>query len=372
MATSYRCDLFTNTGIALGSVQPIEGEYSLVERGVGVLSLVLPPSVPLSYLQKDGRLQMYRSIDGGSPYLEGDATWLIRRRQQVLQGRERLIRVWAVHVNDLLRRRIVAYAAGSSQASKSDQADDMVKAIVRENLTAPTDTARTMSGLSVQADLAAGPSIDKSFSRRNVLKVCQDICDTAAALGTYLGFEVRTVGTSLVFLTYTGQRGLDRTEGSASYLRVSPSTGAIAESSLDEDWTEEITYMYSLGQGEGTSRQTGTAQNSGAEGFSPFGRVEDTYQANNVDATSASAQAQLDDVAAAALYKQRAREVYEARGQESPQFRYGRDYRWGDLLTINDFGRSFDVRVNPVRVSFGRGGEQIDTRFTSDATGLAL
>lgn len=369
MSTIYRADIFSNTGTRLtspGGVQPLEGEYTLTERGVGVLRLVLPPTVPLAFLQKDGRIQLLRGLDGAAPALEGDATWLIRRRRQQFVNRENTTTIWALHVNDLLARRIVAYAAGTSQASKSDLADDMIKDIVRENFVSPTDTARTMTGLTVQADLGAGPTIAKAFARRNVLSLLQDICDSAAAAGTYLGFEVRTDGSGFVLRTYTQQRGVDRRVGSGNYLEVSPSTGAIASSSLDEDWTEEQTYMYSLGQGEGEQRAIGTAENTTAAGASPFGRIEGSYQANQ-----ATTQAQLDAAAEGALYAARGRIVYEARGQESPRFRYGRDYKWGDLLTVTDFGRQFDVRVDPVRVSFGRGGEEIETRFIYDNTGLA-
>lgn len=367
MGTSYSVTIASNTGQFLTELMPVAGEYTLAERSVTMLSLTLPPTVPINFLQKDGRIQVRRAVDGAPPQVDGNATWLIRRRQQVLQGRERLIKVWAVHANDLLRRRIVAYAAGSSQAAKAGAADDVIKAIVRENFITPTDAARAWSGLTVQADASAGPSIDKAFSRQNVLKVLQAICDTSSALGTYLGFEVRTFGASLVLLTYVGQRGTDRRIGTSNYIRVSPASGAISESSLDEDWTDEITYMYSLGQGLEADRQIGTAQNADAESLSPFGRIEGGYQANQ-----ATTQAQLDDEAASALYDQRARVNYEARAQEAPGFRYGLNYSWGDLLTVTDFGANFAVRVNPVRVRFDRSGEQIDTRFTSNDVGLAV
>jgi hypothetical protein len=370
MSTAYRADIFSNVGVKLSppvGVKPIEGEYTLTERGIGVLRLVLPPTTPLTWLQKDGRVQLYRAIDGGAPYLEGEATWLIRRRRQEFNNRENLTTIWALHVNHLLARRIVAYASGSAEAAKSDLADDMIKEIVDENFVSPTDTTRTMSGLTVQGDLGAGPTVAKAFSRRNVLNVLQDICDAAAAAGTYLGFEVRTSGSGFQLVTYTQQRGVDRRAGSGNYLRVSPSTGAIASSSLDEDWTEETTYMYSLGQGTGALRAVGTAQNAEAEGASPYGRIEDSYQANQ-----STTQAQLDDEAESALYAARGRVIYEAVGQESPGFRYGRNYKWGDLLTVTDFGQQFNVRVDPVHVTFGRQGERIDTRFIYDNTGLAV
>jgi hypothetical protein len=366
MSTSYRLDVFTSSGVQLPSVVPIAVEYVLTERGVGTLKVTLPPSYPIANLQKDGLLRLNRDIGAGF-YLEGDATWIIRRRQQSLEGRERLITVWAQHANNLLDRRIVAYAAGSAEASKSDAGDDMIKALVRENFTAPTDTTRTMTGLSVESDQGLGPTIDKSFSRRNVLTVAQDICDDAAAQGVYLGFEVRTIGTALTLVTYTSHRGVDRRYGSGNYLPVPLTSGAIAESSLDEDWSDEETFIYALGKGEQAERSVGTAQNTAAEGSSPYGRIEGHYQVNSTDDQDI-----LDGYAQGELYARRGRVRYEARGQDAPGFIYGLHYRWGDLLTINDYGQQFDVRVDPVRVSFGRNGEQLDIRFVYDNTGLAL
>ena len=366
MSTNYQLDVLTPIGVQLPSVVPISVEYALIERGVGTLYATLPPSYPIANLQKDGLIRLNRNIGAGF-YLEGDATWIIRRRRQSLRGRERLIEVWAQHVNVLLGRRIVAYAAGSGEASKTAAADDMIKEIAAENFTAPTDAARTMTSLSIEPDLGQGPSISRAFSRRKVFAVARDICDDAAAEGTYLGFEVRTIGTTLTLVTYAGFRGVDRTAGTSNFLPVPLTSGAIAESSLDEDWTDEETFIYALGKGEEDERAVGTAQNTAAEGASPYGRIEGSYQANNTDDTAV-----LNNAAQGELYARRGRVRYEARGQDAPGFIYGLHYRWGDLLTINDYGQQFNVRVDPVRVSFGRNGEQLDIRFIYDNTGLAL
>lgn len=367
MSTAYRADIFTPTGIALPSAVPIEGDVVLTERGIGTLYLKFPASFPVSYLQKDGLIRLQRRVDAGSYATLEDATWLIRHRKQSLANREYFIEVWAEHANSLLQRRIVAYAAATSQASKNTYADDMAKAIVRENFTAPTDTTRTMSSFSVAADVSAGPTLSKAFSRQKVLKVLQELCDDAAAQGAYLGFEVRTIGTSLTFLTYTTYRGVDRRYGTGNYLRVSPSSGAITGSSLDEDWSDEETFVYALGKGEEAARVVGSAQNTVAEGASPYGRIEGTYQANQTDDVTV-----LNGLASAAVYARRGRVKYEATGQDVAGFRYGVDYHWGDLLTLSDFGQQFDVRVDPVQLSWSRDGEKVAPRFTYDNTGLAV
>jgi len=363
--TSINVQVQSNAGVVLAAPQPISGDYTLKERGVGSLTLTYPPTISASTFQKDGRVVLsYNGIAEGG-------TWLIRRVQQKLANRERSLVVTCVHANHLLSRRIVAYAAGSAQASKTGHADDLMKAIVRENFTAPTDATRTMSATygigSIDDDAGAGPTVTTAFSRQTVLKVLQDLADLSAAQGTYVGFEVRTVGSALTFGTYTQQRGIDRRSGAAGYLYVSPSTGAIASSTYDQNWTDEKTYIYAVGQGTDVSRAIGTATNATATALSPLGRIEDAYQDNGTADT-----ATLDDDAAQQIYAQRAQIRYEAQAQDSPAFIYNRDYAWGDFLTISDFDQIFNCRVDPAHVTWGRDGVRLDNRFIYDSTGAAL
>ncbi len=83
--------------------------------------------------------------------------------------------------NSLLMRRIVAYAAGSAQAQKNGPADDIMRAVVRENLGQAAGSGRDISayGLSVEQDLSLAAQISMAFAWRNVYDVMSSIVDAA-------------------------------------------------------------------------------------------------------------------------------------------------------------------------------------------------
>lgn len=360
----YRFDLLDPFGGVIQRDIPYESaEYTLAERAVPSLTLELPPTVPVASLRKDGLIRIYRGVAGGAMRLEGDATWLIRRRQRVLtaQGERRLV-VQALHVNHLLARRVVAYAAGSSQASKSAAADNLIKAIVTENFISATDAARNVSGLAVQADAGLGPTVAKAFARRNVLTVLQEVSDAAARQGTYLGWEVRTGASGYEFVTYVGQRGVDRRYGTGAYLPFGPQFGNIGAAELEEDWTDEETYVYALGQGLRANRAVADAQNTAAERASPYGRIEGTINAASEERTTA----QLTDEARQELYARRARVRFRGETQDTDGCIYGRDYHWGDLVTVTFDGAQIPCRVDPVTVRLSRDGEQLRVQLQND------
>lgn len=105
----------------------------------------------------------------------------------------------------LLRQRVVAYANGTGQAAKTLQADDMLKALVRENFTGD----RAVTNFMVQANKSLAPTISKEdMAWRTLLIICQEIAQASAENGTPLYFDiVADIGRNLEFRTYIGQRG---------------------------------------------------------------------------------------------------------------------------------------------------------------------
>jgi len=95
--------------------------------------------------------------------------------------------------NDLLARRIIAYPAASSEAQKTDYADDMMKAFVDENLVNATDGDRNLVagvGFGIAGDQSAGPEIDYSARYDNLLAVLKRISDTSAETGDRVLFSI--------------------------------------------------------------------------------------------------------------------------------------------------------------------------------------
>lgn len=326
--------------------------YARAVNQIGAMTLVLPPSVPLSFLQRDGRILVYRSVPGGTPRLDMDAVWLIAAIKRALNERgEQVTVVRAVDAVDLLRRRIVAYAAGSAQAYRTAVVDNFLKAVVRENLgTSATDAARRLDSalFTVSADIGQGPSISKGYSRRNVLTVCQELADASTQAGTYLAFDVVWNGAVLECRTYTQWRGVDhRFPGGVNPVILSPDTGSLTAVDYEIDYSAEVTYAYVGGQGEGTDRAIGTAEDTARSSLSPFARSEVFG-----DARDTATAAFLADEADALVRAGRPRVLFAgAVNADAPGASYGREYGFGDVVTAQAFGVNVDCRLDAVRVS---------------------
>jgi hypothetical protein len=275
---------------------------------------------------------------------------------------ERRYRITAVAANDLLRRRIVAYAADSAEASKSGYADDVMKAIVRENLEGDAIAARDWSALLTVADDASlGPSISKAFAWRQVLTVLQEIASSAAEQGEPIYFDIVAVGNILEFRTYYGQRGTDRSQPDLSQLVLSPELGQIAQGSYAENHMDEATHIYAAGQGEGEEREVEEAEDVARVNASPFGRIEQLKDARNVTTTAA-----LQDEANTALYAARPRCVFQASLVDTPQCRYGTHWHWGDKVLAQFEGMTFTCHIASIAVTVENQAETITAALQSD------
>ena len=193
--------------------------------------------------------------------------------------------------NDLLRRRIVAYKAGTSQTelSGSTLVDDGMKDIFYENFLAGATGARNIAslGITVDADQGAGPNLDRSFAWRRVVDILRDLNEASRAAGTEVFFEVVVASLdekghpSLEFRTYTGQPGSDKTSGSAQPVIVGLEYGNLEIPQLIYDWRNTENYVYAGGQGEESDRNVQEVSNSDQIAMSPYNRCEGFAQANN-------------------------------------------------------------------------------------------
>ncbi|MCC7208334.1 MAG: hypothetical protein IT323_13585 [Anaerolineae bacterium] len=369
MATEYEIRVRDASGAQIASINRFTIlEYTLVENDVGSLFLTRNEGLPYEFFKTDVRLEVWRSIDGGPARLEGDTVWFVRKPE--LQIRDnRMLYITAYDAKHLLKRRVVAYKAGTSQAQKSGAASNLMKAIVRENLgSTATDTARRLSFFQVAADNGAGYSTSKAFSYRQVMTVLQELARDSAANGSYLSFDVVRTGDAagtLEFRTYLHMRGNDHRHGlSPAPVLLSPDTGTLANITLADDAVEEVTFAYALGQGEGAARDVQTASNTARIGVSPYNRIEAAVEATNValgDTASLLAEAK------ARLREGRLRRSFAGELRETPDLRYGVHFGFGDAITAQVGRYAFNCRIDKVRVYINaEQGEAVNVNLRND------
>jgi hypothetical protein len=210
-----------------------------------------------------------------------------------------------------------------------------------------TTTARNLSSLTVAPELSASESITKGFAWRNVLRVCQEICEAATEAGTYTYFDVvRTNTATFQFRTYTGQRGQDHGRYSGDVRLVGEKYGNLEKASFGTYHADEVNYIYAGGQGEEDAREIVEVSDSTriANGY-PYNRVEGFVDARNADTT-----AMVTSEANAGLGEGMPKQIMSGKLVDTPGMQYGIHYGFGDVVSVEAFGFAVDCHVTSVGV----------------------
>lgn len=356
------CATYGTPGDEGQATVPLDVTLNCSPGAVGVLETTLPLSFNPAYLLEDGRIGVWRSINGRAPALDNGAIYQIR----YLDFGPTSIFVRAYHATNLLGRRIIAYSAGSSYSTKAAAAaDDLIKAYVDQNMLsgivgADRDGVETYADVSaylgMQANLSQGASIAKSGARRNLLDICTDLAQASTTAGTYLTFEIYATSESTLELrTYATQRGVDRRAGTANPVILSALRGNLTDAHLVIDYTNAATFVVAGGQGEETARLIGTAFDATRAANSPFGRIERFRDASNVNT-----QAQIDDEADTQLWAGRPLVLFTGELVETPALTRGIDFDLGDIVTAeSSTGQQFDVRLDVIRETITQSGRRM-------------
>jgi hypothetical protein len=323
-----------------------------IENDYGVIAVELPNDYD-QYIRLDGMVEFW--LDG---YLE--AIGFVRKWDfyEDENGVEKTIIV-AYTGNYILTSRIVAYAAGTAQASMTDQADDMLKEIVNDNLMSDATGARNIVTLNLtkQANLADGQSITKSFSWRPLLNVCQDIAAASKEAGTAVYFEFvpklissETIG--FEFQTFTGQRGINHGSTSNDPVYFGKNWGNLFVPRLSQDHTEEINFVYAGGQGEGSARNVNEVSDSTRYNMSPWNRREGFADARNESSENGVTAQGYEK-----LNEGRPDKIFTAEIVSTPAAQYRVHWGFGDIVTAEYRGVIYDARISGGSITVSSTGE---------------
>ena len=345
--TEYQVALYTANGARLAILDRfVSLEYARVLNNIGAFSIVLPSDFDITLIDWNRRIDIWRKPPdsiGRRDFSGFIMSWDF----DVDELGEQTISIIGSDHNDLLRRRIIAYAAGLTTAEKTDNTDDMIKAIIRENLGASAPIIRNIAtdyGFTVDADTAQGPTVSRGFSRRNMLDMIRDIADISRNNETELFFEiVRDSDTTMRFSTFINQRQ-DRTADSAAPLIFSRSRGNLSRAKYRVDYRDHANVIYCGGQGEEINREIAVATDEIGSTVA-IARVEkfvDARQENEWLGVVAASQS--------ALIENRPRKEFTATIQDALGSIYGTDWDLGYRVTASEFGLQFDCLIRAVTV----------------------
>ena len=366
MSTIYEIWLARDDGTRLKVLDTVASfEYTLAVNTYGHFVVNLPFGFDKNLLRYDHRIYFWRKPEGGAMSLDFEG--LIRIPSEWADERQKLFRaIEGYSLEYLIEGRLIAASTASTAANKVDNADDLLKAFVRDHLGANAVAARQISStyFSVASDLALGPTIYRGASYEFLLDTLRGICDSSRGAGTELFFRIAPTTDSsnevksFEFRTYTGQPGADRTSDVANGLIFGMEYGNLRNPKLVQDATEEANVMYALGQGLEDIRLVQTAEDTARSGRSIFGRREGKVEANNEPDPNA-----VQDLADAELVNRRPKDHFTGDLVSTERTLYGRDWKHGDKVTVTFAGRQFDALVQAVTVAVdGNGNEFIQTQ----------
>lgn len=316
------------------------------QNDVGFGSLTGVRGVDTSQLIRDAIL--VASYSEGGEELDR-SLWLIRKRTRVIQSRTTTTGLLVVDLNHLLKRRIIAYASGSSQSSKSGAASAVMIDFVRQQFTTATDTTRN-APLLVPDATAGGSTQQVAAAHDNLIDALRDVCATELLRGTWLGFGVSPAnvdgagiaGLGLTFTAYANQAGVDRRD----QLALSATAGSLRDITIEDDWSNEATRVYVGGSGQQAARLVAQETRADVGQLGPFGLIEDW-----LDATNISTSTYLQTKAEATLQERVARTRYRAPIAFGSALRWGRDIAFGDRFLVDVDDLLVDGRVTEYGIS---------------------
>ena len=352
-------------GNTLGSLDlvndVIQLNYTLVENGIHILEFEMCYCSDAQRIKCWDRIVIrYRDCDSGTTVIEGDTCWFIMKVHKPDESNtDKVYHFYAQSVDNQLARRVIPYYGNSPLTDKTGSAGDIMVQIVYENLLGGSvsqangtpDPFRDLSNwVSSDMPIGLGALTDNTHAwDQSILTILQELAQDSNEQGVPLFFNMLCVQSGLRFKVFEGVRGVDRTIGSGA-VTLSVDNGGLTRAVLIEDCTHEVNVAYAAGRGRNAGRQYGYYNENGRSQLNPFARSEVIIDGRQVD--SGNVPAVLDEMARTRVNEGKPLRYVEAQfnnGIGSP-FRYNRDWRWGDIVTISH-GTGFDQVTFPARVS---------------------
>lgn len=350
----WLCDAFGNVQYVIEPDEYISGGYQLAVNQVTRMNLQLPGTFPYELLVQDAWVLPVRCVNGSPGRIDANQVFLVSQRSRKDSGvGQKLIEFQAETANTILKRRIVAYDAETSQADKTGLADNLMLAYMRENFgSSAVDVARRVNTyLDIIGDQSLGSTVNYAGSRKTLEAVLNDLARASADASKPLYYEVALSsigGRKLVFRVVYGQRGTNRT----SEVLLSQETGTLMNVVLTEDYTKGWNYVYAIGKGTEQQQLIKTASDTDSIGSGPFARIE-----RSVSATDAETEAQVQTKANQNLRLGRKKKQYAAEIPDSGI--YGSLVFFGDNVNADLDGVALPVMVSAVDVKVGPGGDKV-------------
>lgn len=386
--------------------------YTRSTMGFGTLELGVSYDLFLAEIQPvfrpDWRVEVWRSPSEAYP-LRMERIYFLRKPKIYKRETDnvQVVVFYGRDPKDLLARRHIIQASGTDAASKTDEIDDMMKQVVREQMVYGTvldqnsgqDNTRAypQGQFAAQANNSLGPIITRSFADKNVLDAIKELKETSFQLydedpflnrkiyfdvveKSITGGEIYILaedleiildesgdglldeqslglvgGFGFEFRTYADMRGSDRTAG----LVFSVENGNLEAPWWSKDHLDEVNSVYVKGQGRGESRAVVHVEDLSRVNSSRWNRSESVQQATyETDLTALEAVGNLELNEGKPAQEFYATFLNTPGDESTPRSLYGIDWDLGDILPVSFTTQMINCEVVIVYVSIDENGKE--------------
>lgn len=259
-----------------------------------------------------------------------------------------IINLYGVGYTHLLGRRLVIPPAGTEKVIKTGAGETVLKSFVSDNMVNTVDSNRRMQGVVVEADQGRGDTITHDARYVNLMTVCQTVSENGNVDFGIVGGD--SVGEFLVRAQPVW--GLDRRTGNGVNLEAVFSVfhGNMDVPILSINSSDQKTWAYVGGDGQGADRLVQEVANISAVAQSPWGRKEvwvDGRQQTTASGLIVEGQWEL--------WQRRIEENFTFNVIQNNNMRWLRDWNLGDLITARYFSHSFEKQIVEIGVAVTAG-----------------
>jgi hypothetical protein len=338
----YLCD---PTGVRIECLDyATEYEYTKIANKPAPFRIRMPARFDRNLIRLDNIVEIWRGFGPGA--LKLDYCGFLRSWPYINQNGIDSTDLIGYSTMDLLRRRIVKDYEGSAQSNKTGPADDVIKEMADEQIGTSAGTGRNLTsvggGFTIQADNSEGETVTMELSHKNLLAACQELSDASRLSGTKIYFDIvpiissATTGMiSFQLQTYSDYRGNDHSSDSDVPIYIGAAWGNVGDSELVYSELDNMNYCYVIGNGKGESQETYEIDDSStlfcSINHSIWNRCEGIRDARNTDIGDTDA---LISEGGIFLVENWPSHKYSGDITETPTFRYGKDWGFGDLVTL--------------------------------------
>ncbi|CAB5218684.1 Siphovirus Gp37-like protein, partial [uncultured Caudovirales phage] len=357
MAPIYTMTIYN----ASGTIQTIATDYMQlsINRQVnaidGLTFNMASTSPNAQYLQYGYIVSVTRQDTAQGITASVEFSGMIRKIVRIVST-QTIYQITAVSMMALLADRVVAYRANVANRSvfSAVPAETVLKTLFNYNCTVLAVTGTTSqriingntTGMTTAASAGSGSTVSIACSMQNLLDTMQKV-----AIGNGGDFDmIWTAPATYTFTWYLGQRGTNR----SSSVILSVTTGTIAELQVITDRVQDFTNVVLGGSGESLARNMYSRPASLNTGLS---NREQFIDSRNQGAGATAANYNTIGDSALALQTKK-RTSYVAKLTQNAALKYGRDYFFGDLVTINDGGTLVVQKVQGVDLKFDNNGSE--------------